>query len=255
MDTYINENPNGRTGKGLICKALDYIRRTAFIDGKFFQGSNRFSFANVKYGTRIIVFDDIPRSFDFNKIFPLITEKACVERKYENPYEIPFEQSPKIIITTNFAVMDMGESDKGRKVEFVLSNTFNSKFSPNKKYGHLFFLEWEMDEWEKFYSLIAYSIQLFLKQGIVAPKTNIEERKAIIATSREFVCFCNDYLEFGVKMDKKEAFEKFYKQYPDHLKVEMTTFRNWLKSFTDAYGFGFHETHSNDINYFQVTLD
>jgi hypothetical protein len=255
MDSYINSGSNGGTGKGIICKALDYVRRATFIDGKFFQSSNRFNYANVKYGTRVIVFDDIPEKFDFERIFPLITEKALVERKYENPYEIPFEQSPKIILTTNYAIMDKGESDKRRKVEFVLSNTFNSKFTPETKYGHLLYIEWNTDAWEKFYSIMASSLQLFLKEGIIAPRTNIEERKAIIATSQEFVHFCHDNLDFGVKIGKKEIYDKFYKRYPTHLKVELTSFRNWLKAFADAYGYGFYESHSNGVNHFQLTIE
>jgi hypothetical protein len=43
-------------------------------------------FSNLAYGTRLMIIDDVPKNFDFEKIFPLITEKAVVERKYENKF-------------------------------------------------------------------------------------------------------------------------------------------------------------------------
>jgi len=253
MDTYKNEKANGGTGKGIICKALDKVRKSAFIDGKFFQSSNRFSFANVDYGTRILVFDDVPQNFDFEKLFPVITEKALVERKYENPYEIPFEDSPKIILSTNYAIMDQGESDKRRKVEFVLSDTFNSKYTPEDKYGHLFFTEWDSDEWDQFYNLMAHAIRLYLKKGITKPKTDTAERKAIMSSTEKVVRFFHANIDFSVKYDKKEFHKRFYKEHPEHMKVEPTTFRHWLKAIADAYGYGFHESHSGDKNFFQIT--
>ncbi len=90
MDTYKDGNPQGGTGKGLFAKALEHVRPVAFQDGKFFKYNERFAFSGVKYGTKILILDDVPKDFDFEKIFPLITEKAVIERKYENKFVIPY---------------------------------------------------------------------------------------------------------------------------------------------------------------------
>jgi hypothetical protein len=114
--------------------------------------------SQLNYNTRVLVIDDIPENFDFTKIFPLITEKAVVERKYQNKYTILFERSPKIVITTNYSLKGVDESTKRRKVEFIFADYFNSEFTPDTKYNNLFFTDWDKDEWENFYLLMAYCI-------------------------------------------------------------------------------------------------
>ena len=55
------------------------------------------------------------------------------------------------------------------------------------------------------------------------------------------------------KLNKNKVYENFYTKYPNHHNVEKTTFRNWLKLFADANGFGFHESHSGDDLFFEFT--
>ena len=44
-------NPNGRTGKGLICKALGHTRKLAKEDGKFFGVREKYAFSLVEWDT------------------------------------------------------------------------------------------------------------------------------------------------------------------------------------------------------------
>ena len=150
MDPYRGEGANGGTGKSLLTKAFEKVRPTVYEDGKFFHSRDRFALGQVNYNTRVLVIDDIPENFDFSKLFPLITEKAVVERKYQNKYTILFERSPKIVITTNFALEGVDESSKRRKIEFIFADYYNSEFTPDTKYCNLFFTDWDKDEWENF---------------------------------------------------------------------------------------------------------
>lgn len=254
MDTYIDDNPNGGTGKGLSTKAFDKVRKSVFQDGKFFQSGNRFSFSDITHATRILIFDDVPRNFDFEKIFPLITEKAVVERKYENKFTIPFEESPKILITTNYTVEGQGTSHSRRKIEFIFSETYHDDYTPEDRFGHLLFEGWDYKEWEKFYYFIAYCLQMYLLTGIIVPKFNVGERKLKIAATPEFIKYVHENVGFGTKYNKKEVYDDFYSKNPDHHKIELPTFRNWLELFAQAYGFGFFETHSDNNLFFEFTV-
>jgi hypothetical protein len=80
MDTYKDGSPNGGTGKGLLTKGIGKVRESVFQDGKFFSSGDKFTFANVNYGTRLLIIDDVSKNFDFEKIFPLITEKLVIEK-------------------------------------------------------------------------------------------------------------------------------------------------------------------------------
>jgi hypothetical protein len=253
MDSYKDGNANGGTGKGIVTKAFEQIRKTAYQDGKFSSFNDRFLLSNVEYGTRVLVFDDVPKNFDFEKIFPLITEKAVIERKYENKFTIPFEESPKVLITTNYTVEGAGESHKRRKVEFIFSDKYNADYTPEDRFSHLLFLEWDKNEWERFYLFMTHCLHVYLFMGLELPKFNVGERQLKMEASTEFMQYVNNYIEPGVKYNKKEVYDDFYTKFPGHYKIEMTTFRNWLKLFVDAYGFGFFESHSGNDNYFELT--
>lgn len=254
MDSYKNDNPNGGTGKGLLTKAFKYIREVAFQDGKFYTSSNRFGLSQVEYGTRVLVFDDVPKTFDFEKIFPLITEEAVVERKYENKVIIPFKQSPKVLITTNYTVEGSGDSHNRRKVEFIFSDTFNADYSPEDKYGHLLFMGWNNKEWGNFYLFMAHCLQMYLFDGIIQAKFSVIERKLKIETTQEFLEYMEDFNYWEGKFNKNEVYEGFYSKYPNHYKVDKTTIRNWLKLYADERGYGFHESHSGNDSFLEFTF-
>ena len=254
MDTQKDGNPNGGTGKGLFTKAFNHMRHTVSQDGKVSSSGDKFRLSDVKYGTRVLVFDDVPKTFEFEKIFPLITEKAVVERKYENKFSIPFEESPKILITTNYTIEGQGVSNRRRKVEFIFSDTYDDVFTPEDKFGHLLFIEWDEEEWSKFFMLMVYSLQMFLLYGILKPKFNVTERRLKLEASKEFIEFITVHDSiYGDKFNKKKVYEEFYSKYPEHHRIELNTFTKWLKLFAEANDLGFHESHSGDELFFEFT--
>ncbi len=254
MDTYTDGSANGGTGKGLLTRGIGKVRESVFQDGKYFSSGDKFSFSNVNYGTRLLTIDDVPKNFDFEKIFPLITEKTVIERKYENKFIIPFEESPKVIITTNYTVEGTSGSHKRRKVEFILAETFSADYTPEDKFGHLLFTEWNDDEWMKFYMFMAYCVQEFLKKGILMPAFNVGIRKLKMETTSQFIEFAQG-IETGVKLNKKTVYDDFYSKYPKHHTIELTTFRNWLKYIADAFNLKFTESHSGNDNFFEYSSE
>jgi hypothetical protein len=254
MDSYKDGSANGGSGKSLLTRGIGKVRESAFQDGKYFTSSDKFVFSHVSYGTRILIIDDVPKNFDFEKIFPLITEQAVIERKYENKFVIPFSESPKIVMTTNYTVEGSGNSHKRRKIEFILSEEYNADYTPEDRFGHLLFTEWEVAECQKFYHFITFCVVEFLKHGIIEPKFNVAERKLKMETSKEFIDFMNTCLPLGEKVNKKTIYDDFYSKNPGHYKIEMTTFRNWLKLFADANGLQFIESHSGNESFFEYTF-
>lgn len=254
MDTYKDGAPNGGTGKGILTRALGKVREYAHQDGKFFTSSDKFVFSNLAYGTRLMIIDDVPKNFDFEKIFPLITEKAVVERKYENKFVIPFEDSPKVIITTNYTVDGSGSSYRRRKVEFILAETYSDDYTPEDKFGHLLFIEWNQDDWGRFYTFMIYCLQQFLKKGILNPGFNVAIRKLKMEATSQFIDFAQN-IDLRTKLNKKTVYDQFYAKFPDHHTVEMTTFRNWLKLVADAFGLKFTESHSGNESFFEFSQD
>jgi hypothetical protein len=81
---------------------------------------------------------------------------------------------------------------------------------------------------------------------------NVAYRKFKMEVSPEFLEYINILMPIGEKLNKKSIYDDFYSRYPSHYKIEMTTFRNWLKYFADAYDFNFIESHSGSDNFFEI---
>jgi hypothetical protein len=80
------------------------------------------------------------------------------------------------------------------------------------------------------------------------PSFNVGIRKLKMETTSQFIEFAQS-IEVGVKLNKKLLYDDFYSKYPGHRKIELTTFRNWLKYVSDAFGFTFTESHSGNDNF------
>jgi hypothetical protein len=256
MDPYRGDGANGGTGKSLLTKAFDKVRPSVYEDGKFFHTRDRFALSQVEYSTRVLVIDDIPENFDFTKLFPLITEKAVIERKYQNKYTILFERSPKIVITTNYVLEGLDESTKRRKIDFIFSGYYNREVTPESEHEGLFFIDWDDEEWENFYLLMANCIWKYLeKGGIVLPKFNVAERSLKMQAPSTFIEYMNTEIKPNVKYNKKIVYDAFYTKNPTIGSVGLTTFRKWLKLYADAYGYKLNEPHSGNDNFFEYSLE
>jgi hypothetical protein len=256
MDPYRGDGANGGTGKSLLTKAFEKVRPSVYEDGKFFHTKDRFALSQVDYNTRVLIIDDIPENFDFSKLFPLITEKAVIERKYQNKYTVLFERSPKIVITTNYVLKGLDESTIRRKIDFIFSSYYNRENTPESEHGGLFFIDWNHEEWQDFYLVMAHCIYKYLEVGkIIMPKFNVAERALKMGTSPAFISFMINNIRPKLQYDKKTVYGDFFFQNPNIGRVELTTFRNWLKLYGDAYGYKLNETHSGYDNFFEYTLE
>jgi Family of unknown function (DUF5906) len=255
MDPYRGDGANGGTGKSLLTKAFERVRPSVYEDGKFFHTKDRFALSQIDYNTRILSIDDIPENFDFSKLFPLITEKAVIERKYQNKYTVLFERSPKIVITTNYVLKGLDESTKRRKIDFIFSAHYNQKNTPESEHGGLFFIEWGKEEWEDFYFVMANCISVYLESGIIMPKFNVAERALKMEAPSAFIEYVNTEIKPNVKYNKKTVYDAFYTKNPTIGRMELTTFRKWLKLYADAYGYKMNETHSGNDNFFEYSQE
>jgi hypothetical protein len=238
----------GRTGKTLICQAVKKVRNMKILDGKEYDPRRPFRYSNVEYDTDILVFDDLQKNFDFEQLYSAITTGLSVEKKYKDKIFIPFESSPKLVLTTNYAIAGDGSSYRGRTFEFEISNTFNAEYQPTEMYGKRFFDDWNEYEWNDFYNLLAYATQFFLKYGLVQSQPiNLRLTKLIHQTSEDFVEFAKEHIEPGVRYDKQQIHNRFMHEYPDYRDLEQRHFTIWLKKWGDYIGARVDEPHSNNI--------
>ena len=73
-DEVITDNPEGGTGKGIFMKAISHMKKVVTIDGKSFAFEKSFAYQLVSADTQILVFDDVKKYFDFERLFSVVTE-------------------------------------------------------------------------------------------------------------------------------------------------------------------------------------
>ena len=86
-------------------------------------------------------------------------------KKNKDEIFIPFERSPKVIITTNYVINGSGNSHDRRRHEIEFNQYFNGKHTPLDEYGRLLFDEWNNKDWISFDNYMIDNLQRFLING------------------------------------------------------------------------------------------
>lgn len=243
-DEVISDNPEGGTGKGLFVNALRSMKKVAVVDGKAFSFDKPFAYQTISADTQIISFDDVKKYFDFERLFSVITEELTLEKKNKDAIKIPFNRSPKVIITTNYAIKGAGNSFERRKWELELYQYYSKEFTPLDEFGKLMFNDWNDEEWLEFDNYMIGCLQLFLNNGFIKSKfVNLKVRKLSAETCHDFIEWCglidgqNDRLYPNVKLYKNELYFDFIDEYPDYgpkakMTISRTKFYNWLIAYS-----------------------
>ena len=229
LDEKLSDGAYGRSGKGLVAQAIGKLRKTIRLDGRNFNFSKSFSFQSVTLDTAIIEFNDVTKKFNFDKLFSIITDDITVEKKNQNEIIIPFHQSPKIIISTNYTIEGSDDSTLDRQFIIEFSDHYNKAHRPIDEFGHRFFDEWSNEEWNSFLNYMIGCLQLYLNKGLIQCKhINLEKKKMIDSTCEEFVEYFSE-IEIGKEYLKKELYENFKKEYEEFAEIQPVRFSRWLK--------------------------
>lgn len=246
LDEKISENPNGRSGKSLLGKGLSYMRNTVRIDGKNFKFGGEFALQQVERDTKLIDFNDVRKGFDFESLFSILTDSIDVEKKNHQKFTIPFEDSAKVLISTNYTIQGQGESFEARLFELELSDYYNVRHTPKDDFDKLFFTEWNYEDWSAFDNFMLGCLEFYLKTGLIkAEEINLNKRKLIEGTSWEFVQFMEaKKIETCGERNKDDFYNEFEFQY-DGLGIKKNKFTKWLRHYGEYLGVEYSERNSN----------
>jgi hypothetical protein len=242
-DEVISDIPEGGTGKGLFMRALSYMKKLVIIDGKHFNFEKSFPYQLVSADTQILCFDDVKKHFDFEKLFSVITEGLTLEKKNKDAIKIPFEKSPKVAITTNYAIKGTGNSFTRRKWELELYQHYNGDNTPALEFGRHFFAEWDKEEWEKFDNYMIKCLCGYLVTGLVKGNfVNLKIRTLGASTCNEFLEWVGllkdstDSLSFDFRLYRQDLYYEFIEEYLDYSpRGNDTITRNKFYKWLDAY--------------------
>lgn len=271
-DSRISDDPQGRTGKGMIFKGIKHMlnRNTTSndgtlctIDGKDFDQKNAARYTMCTINTRIIHISDVQKKYNVENHYNEIEEGIVVKKLYEAPFLLKV----KIGISTNRTLKILGESSLDRFVIFDLSDHYNRTNTPLSEFGKWFFRDFTPQEWSLFDNFMLHCVQFYLKDGLVSYKSiNLENRILYEQVGEDIVNFLSDFPnaeiddtwagDFGIvpmrEYEKKDLYHLFItKSGADPKRIGQRYFTTKLRMYKNHDSRWQNDTQDIRGNYFQ----
>jgi len=258
-DEVISENPEGGTGKGLFIQGLRQVRKVSILDGKTFDDKKSFPYQTVSQDTDCLVFDDVKKNWDFESKFSLVTEGMTLERKNKDAIKLSVEESPKMVVSTNYAIKGEGNSHDRRRHELEVAQYYGKNVTPFLEFGHQLFDDWDSEKFNRFDNYMVTCVQLYLNQGLIHQNAkNIKMRKFIAETSMDFHEWISDKDNFphNVRKDKSITFDAFINEYKDFQKwLTRKRFTIWVQKYANFIDAEYDSDITNGMRWFMIKTD
>ena len=237
---------NGRSGKSLIGELMRQVEDTVYINGKksdIFNDS--FIWNDIDERTKLVFIDDVMQNFNFEFLFPNLTGDWTVNKKGGSRITYPFAKSPKLYIPTNHAIRGSGSSFNDRQWLIAFSDFYNDKHKPMDDFGMLFFSEWDFNQWNLMWNLVANCVQLYLQFGVVqAPGERLEQRKLRQEIGETLISWADEYYssdEHCKRTARKEVYDAFCMYDPQQRKfISPNSFKKRIKMYCELNGYLFN---------------
>lgn len=204
---------NGRSGKSIIGEMFKHLMPSFYINGKTkdIQG-DQFVWNDLTEGMRCCFIDDVKTNFDFEFLFANITGDWNVNYKGGGRATFPFNISPKIYLTTNHALNGDGSSFLDRQWLIAFSDFYNNEHKPIDDFNVLFFDEWDYEQWNLHWNLMAECIRTYLRFGVVeAPGERLEARRLRQQVGESFILWADEFFSDEEKLNVRIPRSTLYK--------------------------------------------
>lgn len=228
----------GGSGKSLLIMAISKMRNVVTINGKNVDFKHRFAYQRLNHNTNLMHIEDVETKFNFADLNNTITGDISVERKGKDPFELPSNSSPKVVITSNYPVKGSGgNSEARRRYDFEVSHYYHGGHQPLDDFKKLFFDQWNSNEWNAFHILMMECVHLFLKKGLVEAKPiNIATNKLKLSTPEPFIDYCSKHIEIGKKIAKEEFYDDYRNDSDIHKHTTPKMLTVWLNNYAVFIG-------------------
>ena len=253
MDGNLSEigSSHCRTGKSLFGLAVEQVIPLTYIAAKNKKiTEDPFLFEEVSEKTAVVFLDDVRANLDFEFFFPLISGKLTVNQKGSKKFTLSSDQTPKLLISTNHAILGEGPSFEDRHAFIAFSDFYNENHKPTDDFNSVFFDEWDFKQWNLFYNFMAECLQAYLKYGIVkSPQDKLELRRLRQTMGEVFLGWAEEYYSvsddfnpsksvwpddcnLGRRISKKDLYNHFLDNNPrERTYTPITNFKKKLKAY------------------------
>lgn len=238
---------NGRSGKSLLGNLFEEVKSTVYINGKHqnIEGDG-FLWNDVDVKTQVVFIDDLRTNFSLEFLFANITGNWTVNYKSGPRFTFPFNTSPKLFLTTNHALNGEGSSYADRQWVIAFSDYYNDTHKPIDDFGTLFFDDWDFQQWNLTWNLLAECVQLYLRFGVVeAPGERIAQRKLRQFMGESFISWAEEYFSreenLNAPIIRKDMQDAFFEYEPTQRKYTTSSrFKQKILKYCEWKGYLFN---------------
>jgi len=268
---------SGRSGKSLIFTAIEFVRATFHIPGRTLDDKNEFKFIydGMTEFHDFLNVDDFHERGLFDMFYTEATGKRNINPKNLSAHSLSYEDSGKMGISSNFELPKQDSSTVARLLNGGVSDFYHERTKGNNyletrtpltRFGRRLYDDFNSHEWNQFYNVIAYAVQLFLRfDKIQPPMENLEKRQARremalgLGQEEEFFHWANNYFQtctngetpetspleygyFNTFVIRENAFEDFKKVLSDSQKknYKSNKFKTHMAAFCEYYNYKFN---------------
>jgi hypothetical protein len=185
----------------------------------------------------VVDFNDAGERFRFNRLFSQVTDDWSVERKGRDRMTIPFEDAPKVMITTNYVLEGQGASFEDRVFQVEFAPHYSPQHRPTDEFGDRFFDGWDERQWAEFDNVMMSAVSRYLANGLFDyRRVNVEYRRLKQNTCPDFAEWATDFIELGRRYEKDALWRTFKEQYsPDYEDLTKRKLDYWMRTFANIY--------------------
>lgn len=255
---------HGGAGKSIVGNAIGHVVSQFFIDGKQMKRDDEFLLSGVTKATRNIFLDDVKTNFAFENLFAMVTGPMYVNPKGKDRYCIPLEDSPKILITTNHAINKANEAATKRRIIYMeFSTWYNPEHTLVDDFHHMFFDDWDEDQWNLFDNLMAECVMFYFRSfencwaregagAVPPPMKNIELRTLRQEMSEVLYQWAEEYFDpsgshLNDRIKRADLVASFFEYAggPAGHGVTRTNFKGKIQAYCKFKGYDFNIDRPN----------
>ncbi len=222
----------GGSGKSFFLKAIKKLALSSIVT---LQGRDRKSTENkhlldrVSSNTDLLLIDDAHRFFDFDFFYTMITGETTINPKGGKSFEIAYEDSPIMAITSNFPPPNDDGSTMRRMLNVVFSDYYHQKTPTNDyresrsiydDFGYdIFGVEYREEWYNQDINFMLNCLQFYLStipyKGVFQPPMeNVIKRINIAKMGNSFKDWAEGYFSpdgdnLNVLLNRAEVFNRF----------------------------------------------
>lgn len=151
----------GGSGKNVTTSMLNYFNKIHEVDGASAKVDATLTQGWSDEG--IVVISDVKRNFPYVGLKNAITNNMLCKRLYQNIAVIPFKESPKFIVSTNYSY-DTGDGGLDRRIRVLeYTNFYSRQGGVDKYHGKMFPDDFTAEDWKGFDDVMIECLQAYFE--------------------------------------------------------------------------------------------